>query len=69
MIADEPLAPVQFYPAERALTGMRELGSIMPTPVVSMVEHKGRLFVATTVAVWERGDDGVFRKCKFEMVP
>jgi hypothetical protein len=39
------------------------------TPIVSMVEFKGRLFVALANGVFERGDDGVFRECKFEMAP
>jgi hypothetical protein len=35
-------------------------------PVVSMVVFNDRLFVATAEGVFERGQDGVFRECRFE---
>lgn len=45
-----------------------KLVATSPIPIVSMVEFKGRLFVATREAVFERDEDGVFRKVQFEYV-
>ena len=35
--------------------------------IVAMTEYRGNLFVATETGVWVRGDDGVFRPCRFEV--
>jgi len=76
--AGEVDAAHSFYRSVSAVSedsGIQKLSGWIPvattsaTPIVGMVEHRGRLFVAMTNAVFERGDDGVFRECKFEMVP
>ena len=37
-------------------------------PLVAMVVFRKRVLVATATAVFERGDDGVFRECRFERI-
>ncbi len=47
-----------------------EVGDLAPAVrIVSMIEHKGRLFAATPNAVFERGEDGVFRPAVFQQLP
>lgn len=43
-----------------------DLIATTPVPIVAMCVHQERLFVATSGGVFERGEDGVFRECRFE---
>ncbi len=52
---------------DETVKGM-ELVATSPLPIVSMAVFRDRLFVATSDGVFERGEDGVFRECRFEYV-
>lgn len=46
-----------------------QLFTKLPSPVISMVAIKDRLFVATEGGVYELYEDGRFYKCEFERLP